>query len=210
MISSINYHYRHLVSHRQSVIKEHGIKETTPIDDTSVTAVQSPRRKAPQPPSNKVDSLDLAGVERRETTQTHTKGRPKSDIYTVTAQVPSPPKRHDSLSKSKDTIVKPLDNTPLKPLDNTIVKRSDKETDGNHSVSSDGSVGGVADVGGISPNTTRRINSYLNRAGTGIGTGMRLESVEETKIELPTEFPSEIGIELIDVVRERLITINNY
>ena len=188
-----------MIAHRQSVIKEHGIEShkqhTPPCDNSSEQA----RRKAPPPPGTEVDSLDLAGVERRQKIQSHSGGRPKSDIDSI-RPAPSPPKRHDSLG----TKIQPKNKTKNPPK---IVKPSDNNNDDNQSESSDGSVGGVAGVGGISPNTTRRINSYLNRAGTDKENG--LESVEESKIELPTEFPTELGVELIDVVRERLIVINN-
>ena len=206
--------FRHLLAHRQGVIKSHGANRDTPISsvtpsssssDSFVSAQDkmSPRRKAPPPPAsdNKTESLDLAGVERRPKTHPQTEGRPKSDIYSI-RPAPPPPARGSSLaslSKSSATEIPESSSTKINDGDKSTVKQSltsvkfsDSVNDDNVSVSSDGS-----GVGGISPDTKRRISSYLNKAGSG------LESVQEDKVELPTEFPMELALELIDAVRDR-------
>ena len=202
-------HIRQLVAHRQSVVKEHGLdegREGTP-SDSSGDDMSQPRRKAPPPPSgtSRVEPLDLAGVQKREKTHTaSSQGRPKSDVFAV-RPAPPPPKRHESLestaqlTKSSSSDKNSGNNSSGDiEKEKPTMKRSDSANDDNMSVSSDGSVG----AGGISPNTKRRINTYLNTAGTG------LESVkEDTKLELPTEFPTELGLELVDIVRERYVCL---
>ncbi len=205
--------YRHLVAHRQSVLKPRGANIDTPIttdtpssssSDSYVSAQDkiSPRRKAPPPPAsdNQTEPLDLAGVERRPKTHLHTEGRPKSDIYSI-RPAPPPPTRGSSLASVSKPSVTESSSTTLsgggkstgkQSLPN--VKCSDSVNDDNLSISSDGSSVGA---GGISPDTKRRISSYLNKAGSG------LESVKEDRAELPTEFPMELALELIDAVRDR-------
>ena len=122
------------MSHRQTVVKEHGLeslKEDTPPSETVSDVAQSdkliPRRKAPPPPSenSKVDSLDLAGVKMRERGENASfKERPRSDMLAV-LQAPPPPKRHESLSSrsqlsdvSKSQSASSREEKPPKTSDN--------------------------------------------------------------------------------------------
>lgn len=156
----------------------------------------SPRRKPPPPPTNStpepapeseltesVEPLDLANVPLRDKSHLSSNAsRPKSEVIPK-RPAPPPPTRVDSLKVQQK--VKPAP-----------VERGSRE-------SSSSSSDGIPEA--VSPNTKKRIASYLSRVNGG-----PLETVNEVKspdsekrIELPTEFATDIALELIDVVRNR-------
>ena len=204
-------HFRSLIEHRRSVVGNKS-SETSSLTSSSIEEINS-RRKPPPPPSErnlssselaKVKSLDLAGIRLRQKGEHHSsENRPKSLF--IVRPAPPPPRRVDSLSSRSmiisTAVVKPSETLEeiseeeekaqieLKKTDHL----SEEVMDDNLSQSSEGS--GV--VSAISPDTKRRISSYLNRVGDV------LETVEEAKIELPSEFPTEMGVDMVDIVRNR-------
>ena len=203
-------HFRSLIEHRRSVVENESSE--TPSTSSSTEQINS-RRKPPPPPSErnlsnselaKVKSLDLAGIRLRQKGEHHSSAnRPKSEF--IVRPAPPPPRRVDSLS-SRSMIISTAVVKPSETLEEISEEEektqieeqktdhvSEEVMDDNLSQSSEGS--GV--VSAISPDTKRRISSYLNRVGDV------LETVEEAKIELPSEFPTEMGVDMVDIVRNR-------
>ena len=205
-------HFRSLIEHRRSVV-ENESSETPSSTSSSTEKINSRRKPPPPPPSErnlsnselaKVKSLDLAGIRLRQKGEHHSsENRPKSEF--IVRPAPPPPRRVDSLSSRSmiisTAVVKPSETLEEISEEEEKTQIEEKKTDNvseevmddNLSQSSEGS--GV--VSAISPDTKRRISSYLNRVGDV------LETVEEAKIELPSEFPTEMGVDMVDIVRNR-------
>jgi hypothetical protein len=161
-----------LITHRESVIKDNSKKSN------------SPHRQAPPPPSvatvtsASAEPLDLANVQMRNKVSSG-QNRPKSEIIPKRTAPPPPPARKESLS-------------PSAKKEPEVIR---EESESSHS--SDNELGEA-----VSPNTKRRVASYLNKIGASLETVEEMNLLEvERKIELPTEFSTEMALELVDVVR---------
>lgn len=218
---------RRLIAHREKVIKEGGVV-TSPTHKTKVNqslqtqSEEQQRRKAPPPPTTaetttsstvesvSVEPLDLAGVQLRDKGHVSlTRNRPKSEIY-ATRPAPPPPRRIDSL---KPSLVSPSLNKISAINEESLVENKTTSEDArvppnekknleasNEVVDDNSSEEGTVEA--VSPDTKKRIASYLSRAGHSLQI-VEEDTTEEKPIQLPSEFPPEVAAEMIDVVRNR-------
>ena len=188
--------YRKLIAHRNTV-----------VSDSPPPPVLSPSRKAPPPPTqanhsqiNSAEHLDLAGtVQLRNKSNISGGGdRPKSE-FVIKRPAPPPPARIDSL-KTKSQDKKPSPATTSPPLGvNVEEEKIDRESRESSTSSDDTPIAGA-----VSPDTKRRVASFLSRAGVTLETVEEVKSPDK-KIDLPTDFSTDIALELIDVVRDKYI-----
>ena len=207
-------------------MKERGVV-TSPTHKTKVNqslktqSEEQQRRKAPPPPATaetttsstvesvSVEPLDLAGVQLRDKGHVSlTRNRPKSEMY-ATRPAPPPPRRIDSL---KPSLVSPSLNKISAINEESLVENKTISEDArvpnekknleasNEVIDDNSSEEGTMEA--VSPDTKRRIASYLSRAGHSLQI-VEENTTEEKPIQLPSEFPPEVAAEMIDVVRNR-------
>lgn len=182
------------VAKETSVAKEPSVaKEQTvspPVVMETSTSHISPRRKPPPPPSGNTEPLDLAGVKYRDNkSRLVQQTRPQSEII-IKRPAPPPPARTVSLKLNEIT------PTKATPTTATPIERDSREG------SSDSNSSNELPVGAISPNTKKRLASYLTRVGEA--SSNQLETVQERSgVKLPTEFSTELTKDMIDVIRNK-------